>query len=197
MLIEVALTLPLVVYLIFFALELIKINLTQIAVDKIAQECTFSLINEKNVKEFDKIFEKYKPSFIPIERCRFYCRLYTSLDTMMSESPYGGEKIAYPDDAETTGQKPVAAATGHCFGLGGGTIYMAKYGNYGTGKDVGHPDSENYLASTVPSGYAFVLTVVVHYPFSSPLVEKLFGGGSNTTKAGYYILWARGSGIVN
>ena len=32
---------------------------------------------------------------------------------------------------------------------------------------------------------------------TSGFIEKLFGGGTNTNKAGYYILWSRGSGIVN
>ena len=202
MLIEVAVTLPLVMYLVFFAIELIKINLTQVAVDKITEECTFALISQKNVNGFDEIIEKYKPSFIPMERFRYYIRVYTSLDKMMETSPYGGEKIAFVTLNNTPDMKPTEAAISSSFGAGARQDTcprIEKYGNYDAVGYVDHPTDVEYLtgAKVLPSGYAFVLTIAVHYPFSSPLVEKLFHGGTNTTKPGYYILWARGSGIIN
>ncbi len=195
LIIEFALTIPIVLYLVLFAFELIKINIEKTAIDSICKECTFDLINRGNVKNFDAIFKKYLPKYIPIGRARFYCRVYTDLATMMSKSPYGGEGIVYPLDGSDSAL-PVSNATAATFGSGSSKV-MLRGETHEIPSDVGGTNRKNYLLNGTPSGHVFVLTVVLRHPFSSAMVEKLFSGGSNTNKEGYYILWSRGVGIVN
>ena len=73
---ETALTLPVVLYIIFFSIELIRMQLAQVALDAITKECTFSLMAKGNYNDFDAIFEKYRPWGIPIGYFRYYIRLY-------------------------------------------------------------------------------------------------------------------------
>ncbi|MDR1982250.1 MAG: hypothetical protein LBQ08_00410, partial [Holosporaceae bacterium] len=96
-LVETALTLPIFCYLVFFLLELMKINETQTAVETITTESTFDFVYNKSIAKIDAIIEKHRPRFIPVDNIRYWIRMYESLDTMCSESPYGGEGIAYPD----------------------------------------------------------------------------------------------------
>ena len=100
LLIEFAFTVPIVLNIILFGLELVKIYLTQTAIDTICKECTFSLITVGKVSEFDRIIQKHLPGFCKIDRTRYYCRVYSDLYNMMSQSPYGGEIIAYPEEGQ-------------------------------------------------------------------------------------------------
>ena len=113
---------------------------------------------------------------------------------MASNSPYGGERIGFPDNGVDNAQ-PTANAITDNFGLGSASIIHKKYGG-GAISDIGTTRTSQ-LQNGVTKGYCFVLTVVARHKFSSAFVEKLFSGGTNTTRAGYYILWSRGSGIVN
>ena len=216
---ETALTLPIVLYIVFFAIELVRIGLAQAAVDAITKECTFSLMAKGNVNDFDNIFQKYRPLGIPIGYFRYYIRVYQNFHTndnkgVMDLTPYGGESIAWigADYANPTANaSPTATSRG---GSGGGAFgtatttpgnksatlskyqtvfcYDSKTGEVGAAKRKQVVDGE-----ISNSGYIFVLTVAVKFPFSSALVAKLFNGGKNTDKSGVYILWARGSGIIN
>lgn len=180
-LIEAAFTLPLICALIFFAIELVKINLTQVAVDSITRECTFSLIASGNIKEFDTIINKYRPGFVPKDRFRYYFQVFNDLSTMMANSPYGGQSIGYPSAGSLK--------------LTSGQPLLNKFQTQIT--QTGEISDISFLNTTGAQGKAFVLTVVVNYPFSSEFTRKFFSGGTNATKEGYYILWGRGSGIVN
>lgn len=196
-LIEAAVTLPVMMYILLFCLELVKIHLLQIAIDKICTECVYHLCRESNVGSFESIFKKHIPSYIPVGYMRYWCRIYTSLDKMMSQSPYGGERIVFPnykiaDDICLTSDCSVG------IGSDGEFIPHRKYGTGGyPPTNVSPVDAQPMMKNGIPKSYAFVLTVIARYKFSSAFVEKLFNGGSNTTKAGYYILWSRGAGIVN
>ncbi len=214
-LIETALTLPFVLYIVLFSIELVRIGLAQIAVDAITKECTFSLMATGKVDKFDEIFEKYKPLGIPIGNFRYYIRLYpymTSPDGgttkgVMDVSPYGGESIAWVGDDyanPSPNASPTTKAQSVSYGTGANASERATFSKYQTAwtngtsyGEVGTNPRKTLLDSQVTSGYIFVLTVAVKFPFSSAFVEKLFNGGSNTDKAGVYILWARGSGMVN
>ncbi len=196
LIIEFALTIPIVLYLILFAFELIKINIEKTAIDSICKACTFDLINRGNVKNFDAIFKKYLPKYVPIGRAKFYCRVYTDLAAMMSKSPYGGERIAYPMSGSDD-TLPVSNATSANFGIESHATLKGDTSPQCDTMDVGINNRVNYLLNGTPSGHVFVLTVVLRHSFSSAMVEKLFSGGSNTNKEGYYILWSRGVGIVN
>ena len=90
---------PIVVNIILFGLELVKIYLTQTAIDTICKECTFSLITVGKVSEFDRIFQKHLPGFCKIGRAKYYCRVFDDIANMMSSSAYGGEGIRFPDNA--------------------------------------------------------------------------------------------------
>lgn len=181
-LIEAAITLPIICAIIFFAIELVKVNLTQVAVDSITRECTFSLIANGNIDEFDKIINKYRPGFVPASNFRYYFMVFETLESMMAVTPYGGQSIGYPKSASS-------------LKLGSDDPVLNKFQTGIT--QTGEIDDISFLRTTGAQGKAFVLTVVVDYPFSSIFTKKLFRGGSNTVPAGYYILWGRGSGIVN
>ncbi|MBO4405592.1 MAG: pilus assembly protein [Alphaproteobacteria bacterium] len=216
---ETALTLPVVLYIVFFSIELIRMELAQTAVDSITRECTFSLMAKGNVSDFDNIFRKYKPWGIPIGYFRYYCRLYphmTSPDDgktkgVMDVSPYGGETICWVGNDWADPNPNITPTEQNIGGYGTGDlsanandkatlsnpIYRTKFATGSGYGEVGYIKRARLLNSKVPSGYIFVLTVAVKFPFSSPFVAKLFNGGSNTTKPGAYILWARGSGMIN
>ncbi|MBE6447256.1 MAG: hypothetical protein E7015_02090 [Alphaproteobacteria bacterium] len=193
--IEFVLTIPIIINVILFGLELVKIYLEQTAVDVICQECTFSLISNGNVSEFDSIFQKHLPQFCKVGRARYYCRVYTDLAKMMSTSPYGGECIRYPTQGNDN-SAPTANAVPVSFGCGDAS--GPHQGNDTTipNNDVGQSRT-TLLQTKVPAGYAFVLTVVYRHEFSSALVKVLFNGGTNTSSEDYYILWSRGSGIID
>ncbi len=198
---ETALTLPLVLYLILFSLEFIRIGLAQNAVDMITKECTFQLMAKGKIDKFDEIFGKYKPLGIPLGNFRYYIRIYPNINAMMSRSPYGGETIGWADTGQNN-DSPTQKAIVNKYGLSSNHALLNKYqtdicngvkfGEYGN-------DRKKLLerSTGVPSGYVFVLTVAVKFPFSSSFIAKLFSGGSNTNKPDVYILWARGSGMVN
>jgi len=126
---------------------------------------------------------------------------------VMDVSPYGGESIAWiGDDFESPDpdSSPTSEAASESYGSGKEnkraifskyqtsiSIYDQTYG------EVGVRTRKSLLESQVPSGYVFVLTITLKFPFSSLFVAKLFNGGSNKDKPGVYILWARGSGMIN
>ncbi len=134
-----------------------------------------------------------------MSRSRYYCRVYEDIAKMMSVSPYGGERIGFPDDENTDESRlPTNLAYQSGFGLGGGRITLKGDQNLTSNGDVGIDLRREYLHNkTTPAGHAFVLTVVYRHEFSSSLVKTLFAGGSNTTMEDYYIVWSRGSGIVD
>lgn len=215
-LLETALTLPIVLYVVFFAIELVRIGLAQSAVDAITKECTFSLMANGNTSKFDEIFAKYRPRGIPIGNFRYYARLYphmTSPDEgktkgVMDVSPYGGESIAWAGDDyanPSPNMTPTTKAKIMSYGSGSNNSVQAVFSKYETAfcgtaayGEVEYIERKKLLdGEKSASGYIFVLTVAVKFPFSSAFIAKLFNGGTNTDKPGVYILWARGSGMIN
>lgn len=161
-----------------------------------AAECVYHMCSERTALSFETIFRKYTPSYMPVGYMRYWVRIYTSLDKMMSESPYGGERIAVPNFGSDTDDL-FAPEFGNGIGSGALTLHR-KYGTGGwLSNSINSADTPALMRNGIPKGYAFVVTVVARHKFSSAFVEKLFSGGSNTNKAGYYILWSRGVGIVN
>ena len=225
---DAAMTLPIILSILFFSLELIRVELAQIAADSIARRCTMELMDSdervsktERMNKINDIIAELRPAGIPLENIRYYIRLYPYLHTddhkgMMDVPPYGGETIGwagddYNDPSKTTGD----AAKLYNYGLSSNHPQM--YGYYktkicnGVGGEVGDANRESCLTMELDAieksanledklkdirGYAFVFTVAIKFPFSSAYVAKFFGGGSNTDK-GIYIVWARGSGIVN
>lgn len=119
---------------------------------------------------------------------------------MMSQSPYGGEKISYPSRISQI-SSPTDNAVEDKFGLTDGYIVLKGDNSVQCyDKDIGEKNRVSYLTgnpTSTPAGHAFVLTVVYRHEFSSSMVKTLFAGGSNTAREDFYILWSRGSGIVD
>ncbi|MDR1235734.1 MAG: hypothetical protein LBJ96_01885 [Holosporaceae bacterium] len=97
MVLEVALTLPVICMLIFFAIELMKIHITWATLEVICAEATFSTVSGKSNTEYDAIIAKYLPKFIPRSAVMYYFHAYISLEKMCAASPYGGESVVWPD----------------------------------------------------------------------------------------------------
>ena len=200
---------PVVLYIIFFSIELIRMQLAQVAVDAITKECTFSLMAKGNCSDFDAIINKYRPWGIPLGNFRFYVRLYQHMTSpdggttkgIMDVSPYGGETIYWADTDYANpnpNESPSSRASIQSYGMAPSRATFSKYQTKNPdSEEVGTTKRKQLWESKVPSGYIFVLTVAVKFPFSSPFVAKLFNGGKNTDKSGVYILWARGSGMIN
>ncbi len=125
---------------------------------------------------------------------------------IMDQSPYGGETICWygfdwadPDkDITPTAQNPKAGTGSSSADNAVLSKYQTIFANGRKYGEVEYIERGKLLSGEKSSsGYVFVLTVAVKFPFSSPFVAKLFNGGSNTNKSGVYILWARGSGMIN
>jgi hypothetical protein len=198
MIIETVLTIQIFFCLIFVIIELMKINMTQTAIDAMVSKATFDFIATGRNKNFSAIIEEYRPTYIPKDNIRYWFRFYPNLANLCQKSPYGGEDITWPkyEDGNqylSLGNEPyeyvpssekmveVDASTSiNDFSL------MTSYINDGA----------------TPVGTAFVLTVVCDYPFSNPCVKVFFSGGHNTlysdskTKGTRYLLWGRGVGVV-
>ena len=223
---EVCLTLPIVVYLMFFCLELIKINITNEALQSICEEATYLTISHDYssgadlIAKVDAIIEKYRPSFIPQKAAgyntsqwpviRWCYETYSDFDNMLSKAPYGGSIVTYP---RYEGDNYAKMHAGQSYGVGS-TQFIPVLGMECTANPENHRDTCTYMnGDGLPNNRLFVLTVTCNYPFSSSMVKMLFNGGVNTKyitqngnlypkkatgKTGtMYILWARGAGIVN
>jgi len=196
--IEAVVTIPIFFYMVFFVLELMKINLTQTSIETMGAEMTFDLIANKKTSNFNEIIGKYRPAFIPADNIRWYIKMYASLAIMCQTSPYGGEEITWPTPIVGNYTPGAHYACGDYLDTDGTGSFLAA--NAGAlNADV----ANGYLngSSAAPTGTAFVLTVVCNYPFSSGLVAKLYHGGVNSKasdggKGSTYILWARGCGIL-
>jgi len=204
---ETVITLPIISYMVFFSIELIRIGQAQAAVDAITKEFTFYLMAKGKIvqSEVDGIFQKHKPAGIPIGHFRYIIHMYANFHTddgkgVMDVSPYGGVNIEWLGqdyNSPTPNQSPTQRASTASYGRGneGNQATLLKYQAGGVKN---YADSKTLLEGNgSSSGYIFVLTVALNFPFSSSFVKKLFNGGTNTNRTGVYILWARGSGIIN
>ena len=80
----------------------------------------------------------------------------------MSASPYGGERIAYPNQSLSDDKiLPTSAAYGH-FGIGTEPIILNGDSNLSWNVDceVGGDLRKQYLNNGTPAGHGFVLTVI-------------------------------------
>lgn len=186
---------PVVVYLIFFTIELIKINITQDALQSICEEATYLTIAHDYssgpdlVAKIDAIVEKYRPSFIPKKMSfpeyesgeyaviRWYYDTYTDLDEMLKNVPYGGSCIHYPKYNTS-----YLHATVHYMGITGNPYIPSMNMQY-----IPNPENFAFTSSALgnqndglPSNRVFVITITCNYQFSNSIVKWLFNGGMNT-----------------
>lgn len=195
---EISLTLPVLLILIFFIIELIRINNTRTALDTIALEAVLEFIATKNTNKFEDIIEKHKPLAIPRNNIKYYFTIYSSLDNMCATAPYGSEEVFWPNSnvySPTEAKKTYVDSNkdNNFFGrdTAGSNGYIALSNQ-----------AEPFTTSSIDSIYkisskVFVLTFVCDFKFSSEFVKKLFAGGSNTVDKARFLVWGRGVGICN
>lgn len=200
-LIETCFALPIVLTLTFYILELMKINTCKSAIDAITQECTYEFIKSATCAEFDSIIKKHIPKYIKYSAnssdndIRFNVTLYTSLEKMCAKSPYGGSEITWLNNE---GQAATGAEGEFLPTTSSATPIAAKDFD-----SSGNNPEKQYSNPKTLSGYAFVLTFVCRYRFSSSYIAKMFSGGSNTRKiesggkGKMFLIWGRGAGICN
>ncbi|MDR1333624.1 MAG: hypothetical protein LBJ71_00190 [Holosporaceae bacterium] len=191
--IEVAITFPVLCNLIFFMLEMIKINDVQMAVESIATEMAFEFMASKKSTNFQTIVDKYRPIFIEKSRITWYFDIYTSLSAMngLSANGYVGE-VFWPTSSSqnSTFSSPVDYSD------------IDRSGAFTAGSADNRVTLDDYKVLTKAnttvkfSGNAFVLTVVCDYPFQSDFIRRLFRGGKNT-KGTKFLFWGRSVGVCS
>ena len=90
---EAALCVPVLLYLMFFTLEAIRIGIYQVAVDNMALKLAFEYSGLKSSTNFEKVINDSKPAFFK-SMDGIYCRVYVFSDlntlvksTQMNEAP--------------------------------------------------------------------------------------------------------------
>ena len=193
---EASLTFPVVIMLIFFILEMMRVNNTRTAMNSMALEATLDFIANKSIANFDEIIAKHKPIAIPIANIKYYFTVYDSLESMCAVAPYGSEEVFWPEGLVYSS---------------GNKIYVDSnrdnaYAGRSTAAESGYIDLSNQMnpltttsinSTEKISGKAFVLTFVCDYNLSSDLVKKLFAGGSNTVNGSKFLIWGRGVGVCD
>lgn len=167
---EAAVTLPIVCWLIFFIFESIIISKVRASLDAIAMECSFDFMTSKNQKNFDAIISKHLESAL-IKNIGWYFIIYEDLSTMCTDT--FGEDVILP-----------------------GCKIRVQLGSQAVTHKKGTRVEKNG-SLTVAGGNAFVLTFTYEYKFTSAFVQQLFGGGYNTSDGKKCILWSRGVGVCN
>lgn len=195
---EVALTLPVLLMLIFFIIELIRINNTRTAMDSMALEAVLEFIATKSTKKFETIITKHKPAAIPRDNIKYYFTVYDSLESMCATDPYGSEEVFWPSsdiyNADEAKKAYVDSNRDTNFfqrdtSSNSGYISLDSHTN---------PLTTSSINSVYKiSGKAFVLTFVCDFKFSSDFVKKLFAGGSNTVDKKKFLIWGRGVGVCD
>lgn len=195
---EVALTLPVLLMLIFFIIELIRINNTRTAMDSMALEAVLEFIATKSTTKFETIITKHKPAAIPRDNIKYYFTVYDSLESMCATDPYGSEEVFWPSsdiyNADEAKKAYVDSNRDTNFfqrdtSSNSGYISLNSHTN---------PLTTSSINSVYKiSGKAFVLTFVCDFKFSSDFVKKLFAGGSNTVDKKKFLIWGRGVGVCD
>ncbi|MDR3179918.1 MAG: pilus assembly protein [Holosporaceae bacterium] len=184
-LIETAVTLPIVLLLIFFVLEIIRLNVAQVAMESIAVEATFNFITQKTTTDFQDIIEKHMTS--NYGEIKWYFAVYENLETMFSSAPYGAEDIYWYPNTESY----IKTDSGFIKKSEDMQDVDPQYPE----ESFGDEKADNYKTL---SGKVFVLTFVCDFKFSLDIIKKIFNGGKNTEgEDAHYIIWSRGCGICN
>lgn len=147
--IEAALCLPILIYLMFFILEMIKIIIVQSAIDTISLELTYDYCAFRNTNNFNSIIDTYRPKFVDKEDIHVSINAQIDLETLVS-----GE-------------------------FGKSVDWVSERIKKNIPEEVSVQCIEKANKKEVPSGSAFELTLVCNYPFSSKFVTKLFSPGAS------------------
>ena len=205
---EATLTIPVMVMIIFFTLELMKVNNARAALDSMAIEATMNFIATKSIRNFDSIIEKYRSMNVSKNNIKYYFAIYETLDLMCAVPPFGNEEIYWPSG---TVHEPTTASfididrNGVFRGrarhpsdnentdLTNGYLSLS---NHERPEDDFDPAAATDVRKTL-RGKVFVLTFVCDYKFSSDFIRTLFAGGSNTHDGKHFLIWGRGVGVCN
>ncbi len=147
--IETALCLPILIYLMFFILEMIKIIIVQSAIDTISLELTYDYCAFRNTNNFNSIIEAYHPKFVNRDDIHVSINAQVDLETLVS-GEFGKPVNWSPEIIKKNIPEEVSV---QCI--------------------------EKDNKKEVPSGSAFELTLVCNYPFTSKFVTKLFSPGAD------------------
>lgn len=181
--IEVCFTLPVVIYLIFFTIELIKINITKDALQSICEEATYLTIahDYENgadlINKIDAIVEKYRPIFIPKEAPGYTAVPYPVIRWCFETYPMFGES-----DANTITDEMLEELVnmGRSAGVSSrmtGALYpgngdMLSYPPYG-GSTIAYPPYETNRACAVHASQGY------------PIAGALYTSGGGVANIGY------------
>ena len=190
--VEMAFTLPIVLYLLFFVIEILRMKDAQTAVDSIAEECAIQFMSSKSTTtslslpyplDFSAIIEKYRPRYMSKDNITYYFTIFESPQALYNNMtniavywPASESAATAKEQLNNSGETKVS-----------GTLDLKNY------KNVEQQDN-NVLSGGYLTKKAFVLTVVIKYKFSSGMVKMLFGGGSNTS-GDVFLVWSRATGI--
>ena len=190
---EVIFTLPLVFYMVFFCVELIRINITNDALQTICEEATFltSAHNYESgpelIAKIDAIIEKHRPRFIPQNApgytneakpvIRWSFVTASSAKECLSSDPYGGYSPVY----QGYELYPRYGESHSTFVYAKRSQFVPILGKRSGANFQNHEVCVNHMQNAgLPDGRFFVLDVICNYPFSNSLVKILFNGGVNT-----------------
>ncbi|MDR1983184.1 MAG: pilus assembly protein [Holosporaceae bacterium] len=193
--VEAALTFPIVCYLIFFILEIMKINDTQIAADSIATEMAFAFMASRNTDNFDEIVNQYKPPYISENKITWYFYVYEDLLTMNSEDSNDNKDLSTADSEKSNDNNKIywPSSENTIQSENGNIIKLVSYKTPETSFSLDNSDTKFQTLS----GKAFVLTVVCDYQFSNDLVKRIFIGAKGSRGEGKYIIHGRGVGVCS
>lgn len=190
-LIEAALTIPIIIYIIFFCIELVRVHNVKIAMDSMALQCSLDFIASKQTTNFETIIKKHLTLNLDRSQIKYYFKVYNDLATMCADTntPFGADEVFWPNSTSATAGAYLDANKNNTQNSSGGYITLSDNSNPITTASINTTDKL--------SGKVFVLTFVCDFPFSSGFMKKLYGGGVNTKNGTKFLLWGRGVGVCD
>jgi Flp pilus assembly protein TadG len=178
--IEAALTFPVVCYLIFFILEIMKVNDTQIAVDSISVEMAVAFMASRNTDNFDDIIAQYKPPYISQNKITWYFSVYDDLSAMNNEAADSSDEVYWPSNSQDSRNPDMNA------------VMLTDYQSPEKSFNIENSDAKFRTLS----GKAFILIVVCDYQFSSDFVKRIFTSRKQTEE-GKYLVHGKCAGVCS
>lgn len=157
---EAVLTLPIILCLMFFIIEILMMSDMQIALDSIVTEMTLDFMGAKKTDNFEAIIQKYAPKYMTKNKVSWYFSIYQDLNSMNNDN-----KIVSTASFEKKNGKDIIVSD---------SIHPER--SFG-------PEKQDDLMKTL-SQKPFVLTVVCDYNFASEFIGKCFFGFAGPGNAG-------------
>ena len=218
---EFTITLPIVVYLLFFLIEVWRLKTVQTAIDSIAQEFCISFMLTRSTTStnglngvgqsllnFDGIIKKYKPNYIDEKDISYYFTVFKDANELYINK--SNIPVYWPvSEASTSSNIILKSSIKQQDNQNSNQILLNNLESSIKQQDNQNSNQillNNYkrpelgqvgeMADTFfLRNTSFVVTVVLKYTFSSAFVAKLFGGGTNTSSDNIFLIWSRGIGF--